>query len=225
MIRDLPKEELPRERLIKYGVEALSDIEVGRILLRTGTNNKSVKELSLDLLKKYSLKDMKNISFKSLASIKGIGNVKAVSLLAALELGRRSVKDNTDIGHIDNSYDAYNYAKYYMEDNLQEKFMVIYLDTRKNIISSKILFIGSVDYSYINPRDIFREGVKNNASSMILIHNHPGLSINPSYKDEEVTSVIINLGKMMGIKVLDHIIIGKDEYYSFLENGHVLFRK
>ena len=225
MIRELPKSELPRERLMKYGVKSLSNEELLSIIIRTGTKNKSVKELSLDILKKYSIKDIGNISYNTLASIKGIGKVKAVTMLAAIELGRRSVKDIKNIYKINSSMDVYNYVKYEMEDNLQEKFMVLYLDIRKNVITSKVLFIGTVDSSIISPRDIFREAVKNNASSMILVHNHPALSIEPSFKDIELTSSLIELGKMMGIKVLDHIIVGKDEYYSFLSNKNELFKK
>ncbi len=224
MIRELPVSELPRERLMKYGVKSLSNEELLSIIIRTGTKNKSVKDLSIDILNKYSIKEIGSISYNTLASIKGIGRVKAVTLLAAIELGRRSIKRNDSIYRINSSNDVYNYVKYEMEDSLQEKFMVLYLDTRKNILDSKVLFIGTVDSSLITPRDIFREGVKNNASSMILVHNHPALSIEPSMKDVEITKVLINLGKMMGIKVLDHIIIGDNKYYSFLSESSDLFK-
>ena len=111
MIRELPKEELPRERLMKYGVGALSNEELLSIILRTGTKNKSVKDLSIELLKEYDLKELVNSSYNSIAKVKGIGSVKAVTLLASLELGKRAFIDNRDIIYIRNSDDVYNYVK------------------------------------------------------------------------------------------------------------------
>ncbi len=223
MIRELPKEELPRERLMKYGVKALSNEELLSIILRIGTKNKSVKELSSDILKKYKINDLSNISYSVLASIKGIGSVKAVTLLAALELGKRVYLDSDNTYYIRSSEDVYKYVRYEMEDCLQEKFMVICLDTRKKIILSKVLFIGTVDSSNIYARDIFREGVKSNASSMILVHNHPAGSVIPSKEDVYLTNNLIRIGKILGIKIIDHIIIGNNSYYSFLEDYRDLF--
>ena len=156
MIRELPKEELPRERLMKYGVGALSNEELLSIILRTGTKNKSVKDLSIELLKEYDLKELVNSSYNSIAKVKGIGNVKAVTLLASLELGKRVFIDNRDIIYIRNSDDVYNYVRYEMENSLQEMFMILCLDIRKKIILSKILFKGTVDSSSVYIRDIFR---------------------------------------------------------------------
>lgn len=224
MIRELPKEELPRERLIKYGSKALSNEELLSIILRTGTRSKSVKELSIELLKKYNLKDLCNISYNSLEKIKGIGSVKAITLLAAIELGKRVLIDGRDISSIKCSADVYNYVRYEMEDNLQEKFMIVCLDTRKKIILSKVLFIGTVDSSNIYARDIFREGVKCNASSIILIHNHPAGSVKPSKEDVYLTNNLIRIGKIIGIRIIDHLIIGNNSYYSFLEDYNELFK-
>ncbi len=224
MIREMPIEELPRERLMKYGVSALSNEELLSIILRTGTKSKSVKELSLDLLNKYNLKDLVNTDYKNIADMKGIGNVKAVTLLASLELGKRVFMDNRDIVYIKTSDDVYNYVRYEMEDNLQEKFMIICLDTKKKIILSKVLFKGTVDSSNIYVRDIFRECVRCNATNVILIHNHPAGSTTPSKEDVYLTNNIIRSGKLLGVRVLDHLIIGQNKYYSFLEDYKELFR-
>ena len=223
MIRELPKEELPRERLMKYGVEALSNEELLSIILRVGTRNKSVKELSVDLLKKYDLKELSNNNYNSIANLKGIGSVKAVTLLAALELGKRAYMDNRDKIHIKNSDDIYNYVRYEMEDSLQEKFMIVCLDIRKKVILSKILFVGTVDGSNIYARDIFREAVKCNASCIILVHNHPAGSVKPSKEDVYLTNNLIRIGKILGVRVIDHLIIGNNSYYSFLEDYKDLF--
>lgn len=224
MIKEMNEGEKPRERLMQYGVKALSNEELLSIILRTGIKNKSVKELSSELLSEYDLYDLSNISYKTLSNIKGMGEVKAVTLLASLELGKRVIKKNKNIIKIKNSYDIYNYSKYELENLLQEKFLCIYLDSKNTIITSKILFIGTVNESNIYPRDIFREAVKNNASSIILVHNHPSGNINPSYSDMSLTNNIIKIGKTIGIKILDHIIIGNNNYYSFLENNKEIFK-
>ena len=222
MIKDMNEEDLPRERLMKYGVKYLSNEELLSIILRTGTKNKSVRDLSSELLSKYNIKELSNISYNTLSNIKGIGSVKAVTLLAALEIGKRIEKDNNII-KIKNTNDIYNYVRYELENNIQEKFLCIYLNSNNNIITSKVLFIGTVDCSNIYPRDIFREAVRNNASGIIMVHNHPSGNTSPSLADIDLTNKIINLGKQLGIKVLDHVIIGDNNYYSFLENNKELF--
>ena len=224
MIREMNNEEKPRERLMKYGVTSLSNEELLSIILRTGTKNKSVKELSTELLRKYDLKELSNISYNTLSNIKGIGSVKAVTLLASLEIGKRIEKKNNNIIKISNSKDIYDYLRYELEDSLQEKFISIYLDIKNNIITSKLLFIGTVDSSKIHPRDVFREAVKNNASSIILVHNHPTGNISPSYADTYLTNNFISLGKLMGIRIIDHVIIGNNSYYSFLDNNKEMFK-
>ena len=121
--------------------------------------------------------------------------------------------------------DVFYLVKDDMENCLQEKFMVVYLDTKKYVINKKVIFVGTVNNSSITPRDVFREAVKLNSASMILVHNHPAGSILPSYEDVYLTNEFIKLGKMMGISVIDHLIIGKNKYYSFRESNGDLFAK
>lgn len=223
LIRELPESERPRERFKKYGVESLSDEELISILIRTGTKQKSVKDVSLNLLKEIKLTDLNNTSYKTLKNIKGIGEVKAITLLSAIELGKRVANNDYNFEKIKNSQDVYNIAKNEMSNKLQEQFMTIYLDNLNNIILKKILFIGTVNKSEVTPRDIFREAVKNNASKMILVHNHPAGSVTPSQSDIYLTQELVKLGEMLGIKVLDHIIIGKNNYYSMKESRGDIF--
>lgn len=223
MIKELPETSRPRERFKKYGAEALSDEELISILLRTGTKSKSVKEVSLNLLKEISLKDLKDTNYNTLKCIKGIGEVKAITLLASIELGKRILSEKNDKSKIRNADDAYNIASYEMSNKLQEQFMTIYLDTLNNVIMKKILFIGTVNKSSITPRDIFREAVKCNATKIILVHNHPAGSVNPSTSDIYLTQELVKLGEMLEIKVLDHIIIGNNNYYSIKERYGDLF--
>ncbi len=223
LIKELPEEQRPRERFKKYGVSSLSNEELLSILLRTGTSNKSVKELSTDILKNIKINEFANINYNSLKNIKGVGEVKAITIISAIEFGKRVLSKKDLVIQIKSSLDIYNLVKDELENELQEKFLAIYLNNRKYIIDKKIIFVGTVNSSNVTPRDVFREAVKCNASSMIIVHNHPAGSIKPSYQDVYLTNQFIKLGKMMSIPIIDHIIIGKNNYYSFLESNGDLF--
>jgi DNA repair protein RadC len=223
LIKELPVDERPRERFKKYGVEALSNEELLSILLRTGTSNKSVKDVSIDILRKIKMNDLVNYDFNTLKEIKGVGEVKAITIISAIEFGKRVLSKGDLVDQIRTGDDVYYLVKDDLENSLQEKFMVIYLDTKKFVISKKIIFIGTVNSSSVTPRDVFREGVKLNCTSMILVHNHPAGSVCPSYEDVYLTNEFIKLGRMMGISVIDHLIIGKNNYYSFRESNGDLF--
>ena len=223
LIKEMPESERPRERFKKYGVSALSNEELLSILIRTGIDKKSVKELSMDILKSINIHDFVNINFNTLKRIKGIGEVKAITILSAIEFGNRVLSKEDLVIQIKTGVDVYNLVKDEMENELQEKFMAIYLDTKKYVLMKKIIFIGTVNSSSVTPRDVFREAVKLNSTSMILVHNHPAGSINPSYEDIYLTNEFIKLGKMMGIFVIDHLIIGKNNFYSMRESNGDLF--
>lgn len=226
LIRDLPDEEKPRERFIQYGVEALSNEELLSILLRTGTKNKSVKEVSTELLKEVSFCDLGNINYKALGKIKGIGDVKAITILTAIELGKRVSNYSGIKVKLKDCKELYEYVKLDLNNQLQERFMVIYLDNKSCVLMKKILFMGTVNYSLVVARDIFREGVKCNATSMILVHNHPSGNSHPSPEDIYLTEKIIYLGKMMEIQVVEHMIIGNNNYYSLrTERGDLFVKK
>lgn len=225
LIKEMNDDERPRERFKKYGVEALSNTELLSILMRCGTKSKSVMEVSSDLLKIYNMNDFSNINYNVLKDIKGIGEVKAMTLISAIEFGKR-VLNKVDLNkQIRCSNDVYELVKSDLENELQEKLLVIFLNTRKYVIDKKIIFIGTVNSSVVHARDVFREAVKCNAVSLILVHNHPAGSIKPSYQDIEMTNKFISIGKLMDIDVIDHLIIGKNSYYSFLESNGDLFAK
>ncbi len=223
LIKELPISERPRERFKKYGVEALSNEELLSILIRTGTSNRSVKDVSIDILNKININDLVNYDFNSLKDIKGVGEVKAITIISAIEFGKRALSKGDLTKQIRTGDDVYYLVKDDLENCLQEKFLVVYLDTKKYVISKKIIFVGTVNSSSITPRDVFREAVKLNSVSMILVHNHPAGSISPSYEDIYLTNEFIKLGRMMGISVIDHLIIGKNNYYSFRESNGDLF--
>ena len=226
LLKDLPKSDLPRERLVKYGVSALSNEELITILLRTGTKNVSAKTLSSNVLAyTKDISDLKNITLRDLNKIKGMGTAKSTNILAALELGRRVYEEYRieDKIKITNAIDAYRYFSKVIEEDTQENFMVIYLDNQSQYISHKLLFKGTLNQSIVHPREIIKEALLINSNKLILMHNHPSGINTPSHSDDEVTKSIIEAGYIFSIKVLDHIIVGKNDYYSYQEEGRIKY--
>ena len=219
MIKDIPKSERPRERAIKNGVEVLSNEELLSIILKTGTKNCNVKNLSSKILSSINdIQDLKNITISSLIKINGIGSVKAIELLASLELGKRvfylEKKDNIKLN---NSKKIYKYFKDLFINENQENFYAVYLDSKSKLISYKLLFKGTLNTSCVHPREIFKYAVLESAASIIVLHNHPSGDSTPSKEDEILTNKLFEIGLTMAIPVVDHIIFGNNEYFSFYE--------
>lgn len=223
-IKDIPINDRPRERLINNGSTSLSNEELLAILIDTGTKEKSAKDLASLILSNIShISELKNMNYQRLINIKGIGISKASKILALIELSKRmNTKIDTLINKkANNSKLIYEYFKDKLKDEKQEYFYCLYLDTKKNIIENKLLYIGTINQTLIHPRDIFKEAYILSASSIICIHNHPSGSTIPSKEDLIMTKNIKEIGSIMGIEVIDHIIIGKNNYYSFFENGDI----
>ena len=221
-IKELPIEERPFEKLINNGVSTLSNEELLAILIHTGTSNYSAKEVASILLKEFnSISELKNTNYKVLTSIKGIGTKKSCILLAAIELGKRINNYVPSIINkkLNSTNIVYEYYKNLLSDTKQEYFYCVYLDNSKRIVHEKLLFIGTINYSVVHPREIFKEAYYYSASSLICVHNHPSNNLCPSEEDIKLTKNLISVGNLLGIKVIDHLIIGKDNYYSFLENN------
>ena len=192
--------------------------------MRCGTKDKSVKELSFDLMKEINIHNFVKMNYNALKNIKGIGEVKAITILCAIEFGKRVLSKSHLTMQIKSGDDVFNLVKDEIGYDIQEKFMAIFLDTRKYVIDKKVLFIGTANSNSITARDVFREAVRCNAVGLILVHNHPAGSINPSYEDIYTTNEFVRLGKMMGISVLDHIIISNDKYFSIRANNEDIFK-
>lgn len=223
-IKQLPPLERPYEKLELYGVESLSNEELLAILLKTGLKDISSKELSSMIISKVdSISDLKSLSYEKLISMKGIGKSKACTILASIELARRIEEDKYEIKNrkLTSSEMVYEYYKLKIGDKKQEYFYVVYLDNAKNIIRDKLLFIGTINYSVVHPREVFKEAYMLSASAIICVHNHPSGNIFPSKEDIEITQKLEEVGILLGIKVLDHLIIGSQKYYSFLENRDI----
>ncbi len=218
-MNDLPKDELPREKALKYGFKSLSDAELLAILLRTGTKDLNVKQLALKILNEMnSLNGLQNSRISKLASIKGVGSVKAITILASLELGKRLNKEN-DFKPIKirDTKDVYEAFKEELENESQEKLMAVFLNNQNLVLANKILFVGISNQSLIEPKTIFKEAMLYNASRIIILHNHPSGNPSPSKEDYIVTNQIKDVGDLLNIKLIDHLIIGKDKYFSFYD--------
>lgn len=217
LIKDLPEEEKPREKLKKYGVKNLTDEELIAIILRCGTKNMSVKDLAIKIKKEF--KTLSDLSYIELSKIKGVGEVKAITLLAAIELGIRSTykeDKNIKLNRPENIYEFFKNKLIYLK---QENLMAIFLDNKNKLIAYKTIFIGTINMSVSHPREIFKEAMKNSSVYIILVHNHPSGDPTPSVADLKFTNQVYKTSKIIGIPLLDHIIIGNNKYYSFYDNG------
>ena len=218
LIKQIPKEERPRERLIKYGAKNLSTEDLIAIILKTGTKDLSSKYLASEVLKLVKdISDLRYLSLGKLINISGIGAVKAIELLAAIELGRR-VYDERPLDNnlkCNSAEKIYKYFSSELKGLNQECFYCLYLDNHKKLIDKKLLFKGTLNKSLIHPREIFKEAYLSSAAGIICIHNHPSGNVIPSTEDINITNMLVKIGKLQGIPVIDHIIIGNNNYYSF----------
>ncbi len=219
--KKLPNSDKPRERLRIYGEKNLSNEELISIIIKTGSKKYSVKEVALKILEEVGdIRGLKDIGINRLTNINGVGTVKAIELKAATELGRRVYLDNSVSKiNISNSEDIYKLVKDDLRDKLQECFYCLYLDNRNNVIDKKCLFIGTLNTSTVHPREIFKEAYLLSASKIICLHNHPSGDVTPSGADINLTRMIKEIGIIHGIELLDHVIIGRDGYYSFHDNN------
>jgi len=218
-LKELPITEMPRERLLNVGAENLTNEELLSIILRTGFKNNSVKEVSNNILSSInSINDLNNISIKELSELKGVGLVKAITLKASVELGKRV--SNIEINNgmfLNNSNRIHNTFKRLFVGLKQEKLISIYLDNKKRLINYKVITIGTLDETICHPRDIIYNAIKCNASSIVIMHNHPSGDIFPSNADIEMTNKLIETCKIVGIPLIDHLITNTQNYYSFYE--------
>ncbi|WP_174520320.1 RadC family protein [Neobacillus fumarioli] len=222
MIRDFPLDERPRERFIHHGPQSLSNHELIAILLRTGTKDESVLQLANRLLSHFEgLRQLKNATLEEITEIKGIGSAKAIQILAAVEIGRRIANSTFNDRYVIRSPE--DGAKYVMNDMRflpQEHFVCLYLNTKNQVIHKQAVFIGSLNASIVHPREVYREALKRSAASIIAVHNHPSGDPTPSREDIEVTKRLAECGKIIGIDLLDHLIIGDNKFVSLKEKGY-----
>jgi len=219
-IKDMPETMRPREKLLKNGEMSLSDAELLAIVLGMGTRNVSALELANFLLAKYKgLRGLKEASLEELLEERGIGPAKAVGIKAAIGLGRRLALDVQEKIPIKSPEDVKNIVMEEMRYFDREHFRSLYLDRKGGLMVMEDVSIGSLHSSIVHPREVFKTAVKKSAASIILVHNHPSGDPTPSKEDIDVTNRLIEAGKIMGIEVLDHIVIGEGTYCSLKARG------
>ena len=216
-IKDLPKVERPREKLMQYGPERLSNSELLAILLRSGKKGENVVDFSSKILRKFGTKELPNLTFDDLRNYPGLGPAKACEIVACFELGKRVLKDKKAQIYLEPKEvwkelkDIRNYKK--------EHFVIFYLDSRNQEIKREIISVGSLNANLVRPREVFEPAVRNLVAQVILAHNHPSGDPEPSEDDLEITKRLVEAGKILGIEVVDHVIVANNGFLSFKEKN------
>lgn len=219
-IKELPESERPREKLIEYGAKTLSSSELLAILIRTGSKTSSALDLSHELLRGIpdGIVSLNDATIEEITQIKGIGNCKAAIILAAVELGKRIVLEEAkDKRKITSPLDIVDFFMTDLSGFKREHFKITMLDTKNNIIGIEEVSIGNLNSSIVHPREVFKQAIKRSSSSIILVHNHPSGDPTPSREDINITKRLVECGDLLGIRVLDHIIIGDRKHISLKE--------
>ncbi|MGB5027203.1 MAG: DNA repair protein RadC [Chitinophagaceae bacterium] len=221
-IKQWSKDDRPREKLLYSGAENLSNSELLAILIHNGTKQKSAVDVAKEVLKmgKDNLVELGKLSVKELMKIKGIGEAKAISIAAALELGRRrQAAASLEKTMVKTSSDIASYLQTKLKDFRHEVFAVLYLNRANKINHFQIISEGGITGTVADPRIILRKALEEDAVNLILCHNHPSGSLKPSRADEQLTTKIKEAARFLDITVLDHIIVSDDGYYSFADEG------
>lgn len=220
-IREWPAMERPREKLLSHGPSSLSDAELLAIFLRTGIPGKSAIQLARELLSQTGgVRGLLNLSESELCSYKGIGKAKYVQFQAGLELGRRYLRERISRDDLINSPQASrDYLAMCLRDKPYESFYVLFLDSKHRIIHHQELFRGTIDSASVPVREVVKEALKHNAAALIVAHNHPSGVAEPSAADKALTETLFLALGMVGVKLLDHFVVGDAEVVSFAEIG------
>ncbi len=216
-LKDLPVSERPRERMMKLGPASLSEVELLAVILRVGYKE-SVLNVAQRILKWYNLKKLSNASIGELKQIYGINDAKACQIAACFELSRRLESYNDDLRpKVSTPRDVYELLGPRMRGIKKEEFVCLYLDTKNQLLRDEVVSMGSLSSSVVHPREVFKGAIQESAASLILVHNHPSGDPSPSGDDLDITERLMNAGKLLGIEVLDHIIIGDGRFVSLKE--------
>lgn len=216
-IREMPKIDRPREKLIRYGPEKLTTTELLAILLRSGKKGENVLELSNKILKKFKKEELPNITFNQLKNYTGLGPAKACEIVACFELGKRLLKDKKTKIYL-KPQDIWNELKD-IRDHKKEHFVIFYLDSRNQEIKREIISVGTLNASLVHPREVFEPAIMHSSAQIIIAHNHPTGEAQPSQEDVIMTTRLVEAGKILGIEIIDHIIVTKNTHYSFKEKN------
>ncbi|WNY26898.1 RadC family protein [Methanolapillus ohkumae] len=221
-IKDIPKTERPQERLLKYGPDSLSNAELLAIMLRTGTRHRNVLDLCHHLFSENSLKKMSRMSVPEWVKTDGIGETKACQIVSLFELSRRLESYTEEPKRkIKSPDDIYRFIYPKIREEKKEKFMILCLDTKNQVVREETVSVGILNASIVHPREVFRTALLESAAAIVLIHNHPSGDPSPSPEDLDITDRIVRCGQLLGISVLDHIIVGDGCFVSLKQEGKI----
>jgi len=218
-IKDITKSQRPREKFKLLGAESLSSAELLAIIIRTGTRKENVVLMCQRILSSFPLEKISELSIKELCSINGVGETKALQIKSIFEINKRINLVKNNIKKINSAKDVFDLMSSILFDKKQEHFYVLHLNSKNEVISFKLIAIGTLNSVVIHPREIFKEAIRESAQSIILVHNHPSGDCSPSLEDKEITSKLEKASELIGIDLLDHIIIGREKWFSFDDEG------
>jgi DNA repair protein RadC len=221
-LKNWPEAERPRERLLRQGADALSDAQLLGIILRTGTGGRTAVDVGRDLLERFGgLNGIAQAGINELTMVPGIGSAKAAEIKAAIELGRRHLKPTMAGASFCASKEVADFYQPRLRDARKEEFRCILLDTKNRLIREETVSTGSLTASLVHPRETFKSAVRESAAAVIFVHNHPSGDTKPSQEDILLTRRLVQAGDLLGIRVLDHVIVGDGNHFSFKDNGMI----
>ncbi len=218
-IHDLDPDNRPRERFLHSGISALSSAELMALILKTGTKGKNILETCNELIGRYGLEKLADLSMGELQENDGIGPAKAMQIKAVFELQKRlHFKRNTN-KKVRSARDVFEYMDGRIPDETREHLFLLHLNTKNRIMRHDIISVGTLNASLIHPREIYKSAIRESSHAIILVHNHPSGDVEPSNADKQVTTILKQAGSILQIELLDHVIIGKDTWFSFREHA------
>ncbi len=219
-VKHWPEDERPRERLILHGPAALSDAQLLAIIVKMGRPGRTALDVAMDLLSKFgSLAGIEQAGIAELTKVPGIGKAKAAEIKAALELGRRQQKPRLAGASLCASADVASFYQPRLKDRKKEEFRCLLLDSKNRVICDEAVSLGSLTASIVHPRETFKHAVRESAAAVIFVHNHPSGDTRPSQEDILLTKRLVQAGDVLGIRVLDHVIVGDGGHFSFRDSG------
>jgi DNA repair protein RadC len=220
-IKDLPRAQRPRERLLEAGEDHLSDVELLAIIIRNGSGKETALDLAARLLSTYgNFRSLADCTAGELTRVNGIGPAKAAQIKAALAIARRYASERLEPGTVvSGSQQLFDYMRQKLRGLKKETFYSLMLDTKHRVIRQEQVAVGSLNESVVHPREVFKSAIRESAARVVFVHNHPSGNPEPSPQDRRLTARLCQAGELVGIQVLDHIIVGDDGYFSFAEHG------
>ena len=218
-IHDIDPDNRPRERFLSSGPASLSPAELLAIILRSGIPGRNIVDTCHEMISRFSLERLPGLSLRELQEVPGIGEAKAMQVIAVFELHKRLRYSRNANRKVQSARDVFEYMRGRIPDETKEHLCILFLDAKNRIIRHEIVSVGTLTASLIHPREIFKAAIRESAHAVILVHNHPSGDVQPSGADKQVTTILKQAGNLLQIDLLDHVIIGADDWFSFRDQS------